>query len=234
MSNINAGTVTVRVEGKDIGLSDLLTRLSSQMNNGIGAIRNYNTTLAALDPTTRGIQAEQLRFAQSLAAVAAKSGDTASGIRILGQALGQVNTQTTAAQQALGQMQGLLNQQAAASQKARFSFDGLYQGIQTVVGGYQILSRVVGDVAQVIGEGNQLEKTLTTFRVLSGSTEQYTQNLALAREQQAQFGGSLNDVVEGMSSFANLSARTGIEVNKLTNVARALATVDPAQGFKGM
>lgn len=36
-----------------------------------------------------------------------------------------------------------------------------------------------------------------------------------------------------MSNFANLSKRTGIEIDKLTNLARAMAVIDPAQGFKG-
>src|SRR5215216_4897304 len=168
MSNVNGGTITVRVSGQDVGLSDLLARLNTQMNAGMGTIRNYNTTLQALDPTTKALQADQLRFAQSMAAVAAKSGDTAGGIRILGQALGQVNTQTTAAQQALGQMQGLLNTQSAAADKAKFSFGGVAQGLQTLIGGYLVATRVIGEFGKIIGEGNELEKTLTTFRVLSG------------------------------------------------------------------
>lgn len=233
MSNVNGGTITVRVAGQDVGLTDLLARLNTQMNSSMGTIRNYNTTLQALDPTTKALQAEQVRFAQSMASVAAKSGDTAGAIRILGTTLQGVNTQTVAAQQGMSQLQGLLNAQDAAAKKASFSFAGLAQGIQTLVGGYLIASRVIREFAQIVGEGNELEKTLTTFRVLSGSAEQYEKNLALAREQQNKFGGSLNDTVEGMSSFANLSARTGIEITKLTNTARALAIIDPAQGFKG-
>jgi len=233
MSNVTGGTITVRVSGQDVGLSDLLARLNTQMNSGLGAIRNYNTTLESLNPTTKAVQAEQVRFAQAMAAVAAKSGDTAGAIGILGTALTQVNTQTVAAQQGLGQMQNLLNNQAAAAEKASFSFKGVAQGLTTLIGGYVVASRVVREFGEVIGTGNELEKTLTTFRVLSGSAAEYEKNLALAKNQQALFGGSLNDTVEGMSEFANLSHRTGIEVTKLTNLSRALATVDPAQGFKG-
>ena len=133
----------------------------------------------------------------------------------------------------MNQLQTSINSSAAAAQKQSFSFQGVAQGLQTLVGGYLVATRVIGAFGQVINQGNELEKTLITFRVLSGSAEQYEKNLALAKAQQDRFGGSLQDTVEGMSNFANLSRRTGIEIDKLTNLARAMAVIDPAQGFKG-
>lgn len=233
MSNVNGGTITVRVEGRDVGLSDLLQRINTQMAASGQNARNYATQMAQIDPILKRTDTELARYAQSLAAVAKAQGDTAGSQRILAQGLSQLTPNTTSANQVMLQLQNSLNAQDVAAKKAGFSFGGLAQGLQTLVGGYLVATRVIQGFGEVIAQGNELEKTLTTFRVLSGSQEQYTANLALARQQQQQFGGSLNDVVEGMSSFANLSARTGIEINKLTNTARALATVDPAQGFKG-
>jgi hypothetical protein len=233
MSNVNGGTITVRVQGQDVGLSDLLARINAQMATSGGNARNYAQQMAQISPIMRQTDNELGRYAQSLAAVAKAQGDTAGSQRILAQGLQGITPATTAANSVMLQLQNSLNAQDAAAKKAQFSFGGLAQGLTTLVSGYLVATRVISTFGEAIGQGNELEKTLTTFRVLSGSQEQYAKNMDLARQQQSQFGGSLNDVVEGMSSFANLSARTGIEINKLTNVARALATVDPAQGFKG-
>lgn len=233
MSNVNGGTITVRVQGQDVGLSDLLSRINQQMAASGQNARTYATQMAQIDPVTRRIDQGLARYTQSLASVAKAQGDVAGSQRILVQGLQGITPATTSANQVMAQLQNSLNQSQAAAAKQAFSFGGLAQGLTTLVSGYLVATRVIAAFGEVIGAGNELEKTLTTFRVLSGSQEQYAKNMELARQQQAQFGGSLNDVVEGMSSFANLSARTGIEIQKLTNTARALATVDPAQGFKG-
>lgn len=256
MSNVNGGTITVRVEGKDIGLSELLARINQQMATSGQSARSYATTMASIDPTLQKTQSELARYATSLASVAAAQGDTAGAQRILGSALQRMTADTTQANQVLLKLQQSINAEAAAAEKDAAAIqrlaaekaklantqpannavaqnDAQTASLGRLVTGYFVATRVVKEFGEVINQGNELEKTLTTFRVLSGSQEQYAKNLQLAKEQQAQFGGSLNDTVEGMSSFANLSARTGIEINKLTNTARALATIDPAQGFKG-
>jgi hypothetical protein len=233
MSNANGGTITVRVEGKDIGLSDLLARINQQMAVSGTTARSYATQMAQIDPVLRKTDSELARYATSLAAVARAQGDTAGSQRILAQSLQTITPATTSANQVMLQLQNSLNQQQKAAATATSGYQGLSVGLGTLVGAYFVATRVISSFGEVINQGNELEKTLTTFRVLSGSTEQYTANLALAKQQQSQFGGSLNDVVQGMSSFANLSDRTGIEITKLTNLARAMATVDPAQGFKG-
>ena len=233
MSNANGGTIVVRVEGRDVGLSDLLARINSQMNSSGANVRNYATAMSQIDPATRQAESELARYAQSLAAVAAKSGDTGGAVKILGQALQQLTPATTSANQVQAQLQGYLNQQEAAANKASFSLGNLAKGLYVLQAGYQAVMQVASAAIEAIGKGNELEKTLLTFRVLSGTQEQYQQNLVLARQQQDRFGGSLQDTVEGMSNFANLSRRTGIEISKLTNLARAMAIIDPAQGFKG-
>lgn len=254
MSNVNGGTITVRVEGKDVGLSDLLTRINSQMAASGQNARNYATQMASIDPVTQRTDQALSRYATSLAAVAKAQGDTAGSQRLLVAGLQGITPATTSANNVMLALQKSLNAEAIAAERdaaALAKLNAIKQStppapansadpntekiltLGKLVTAYNVAARVVREFGEIIGEGNQLEKTLTTFRVLSGSTEQYEKNLALAKTQQTQFGGSLQDTVEGMSSFANLSARTGIEINKLTNTARALATVDPAQGFKG-
>jgi hypothetical protein len=229
----NGGTIVVRVQGVDIGLSDLLSRLNAQMAGSQGTIRNYATAMAQIDPATKAADQSLARYAQSLAAVAAKSGDIVGAQQILVNALQQITPATASANQVQAQLQGYLNQTSDAAERQNGSMNRLAAAAVTLRIGFQVATSVIREFNQVVAEGNQLEKTLTTFRVLSGSQQNYEKNLSTAREQQAKFGGSLNDTVEGMSEFANLSRRTGIEIQKLTNLARALAIVDPAQGFKG-
>jgi len=233
MSNVSGGTITVRIQGQDVGLSDLLTRINQQMQTSGQTARNYASQMAQINPALKSADSELARYAQSLASVAKAQGDTVGSQKLLAEALQQITPATTSANQVMLQLQNSLNQQEKAAQKTVNSNQQLASGLTVLVGAYAIGTKVVREFSEVIGVGNELEKTLTTFRVLSGSAQEYQSNLALARNQQSLFGGSLNDTVQGMSEFANLSHRTGIEVNRLTNLARALATVDPAQGFKG-
>ena len=250
---VQGGTIVVRVEGKDVGLSDLLTRINQQMAASGQSARSYATAMAQVSPITQKTDQALARYSISLAAVAKAQGDTLGSQQLLAQGLQQITPATQSANAVMLQLQKSLNAEAAAAEKDAIALQRLnqvkQQAIPTtpttdpniartatlgrLVTAYFVATRVVKGFEEVIGQGNELEKNLTTFRVLSGSQEQYAKNLALAKEQQQLFGGSLNDTVEGMSSFANLSTRTGIEINKLTNLARAMATIDPAQGFKG-
>lgn len=231
--SVNGGTVVVRVEGRDVGLSDLLARINTQMSAGQGTIRNYATAMTQLDPAVLKAERELAGYARTLAAVAAKSGDFNGAQRILVQAMAQLTPATTSANSVQLQLQNTINQNAQASAKASVGIRDFAAGMIGLQSVTALVSRGLQEVKEAISLGNELEKTLTSFRILSGSQDKYEKNLAAVRQQQALFGGSLEDNVEGMSEFANLSNRTGIEIQKLTNLSRALATVDPAQGFKG-
>lgn len=116
-------------------------------------------------------------------------------------------------------------------------------GVEEAVGGLSTGLGVLGlsaGVGTLISLGNDalqsanaLEKTEATVRALSGSQERYNDVLAQARQGQALYGGSLNDNLKALGSFVNLSNRTGVELSNIDNIARRLATVDPAQGIEG-
>lgn len=231
---VEGGRIVVRVEGRDVGLSDLLSRINSQMNASGSSSRNYVTAMNQISPITQRTDQALARYAQSLASVAQRSGDTVGAQRILAQALQQITPATASANQVQNQLQGYLNQSAAAASKTSFSLMGVAQGLFFLRGAYATIAGVAKTfVADTIEAGNALEKQLVTFRVLSGSSEAYESNLAQVRSQQAAFGGSLKDTVEDMSGFVVLSRNTGVELSKLANLARAMSIIDPAQGFKG-
>lgn len=226
MANIQGGTISVVLQGKDIGLSSLLQRIQTDMQRGVVSAKQYDAAMAQLDPVTRKNEQSLLAYAQSLARVAEKQGDVAGAQRILAQALGQVTPNTTAANNALNQLQGTIVRQEQAIQKSGLSFAKLGQAFQGLIGSYFVVTQAAQTFAAAISAGNALEKQEATFRALSGSQEQYVKNLEVARAQQQRFGGSMQDTLENLSGFVNLSNRTKISLNDLADTARGLAIID--------
>jgi len=233
MTTVNGGTVVVRISGQDVGLATLLQRIQREMNNTAGVARRYATQINQIDSDMKRGDAEKARYAATLARIAAAMGDTSGATRILTQALRQVAPATQAAADLQLQLQQHLNSVANASRGEFDAIEQLKKGLLSL--GIALSAQAVTSfVKEAIEAGNQLEKLTTTFKVLSGSQDTYEQNLAIAKDQQDKFGGSLQDTVEGLSSFANLSKRTGVDLQQLTNLARELAIIDPVQGFKGI
>lgn len=255
MATINGGTLLVTIEGRDVNLTQVLQKIEREMQRGVAAARNYDTTIASLPRNIQRTEAAQAAYAQSLARNATAAGDTAGAIKILASALQTLTPNTTAAVNVLNQLQATLNRQTtAAQQAASATFKASQQqaaadaaannarlsgitssisGFQKLVSAYFAVTTAAQAFASAINAGNELEKAQVTFRALSGSTEAYEKNLAAAREQQNRFGGSLQENIDGLSGFANLAKRTGIDIKELANLARGLATIDPVQGFKG-
>jgi hypothetical protein len=233
MPTIDGGRIVVTLEGRDVSLGQLLTRIEGQMQSGIVQARNYDTTLAQVSATQARQEASTLAYAQSLARGAAATGDFAGAQRILASALQQVTPNTTAASNAVNQLQTTIQKASIAQTEQNSVFSNAAQGFNKLIGAYFAVSTAAQAFGAVINQGNELEKQQAVLKGLSGNMENYEKNLAAAKAQQDKFGGSLEDNIEGIANFANLSNRTGIEISKLTELARGLATVDPAQGFKG-
>jgi len=228
-TSANGGVISVVVQGKDVGLSDLLARITSQANAAGQPIRNYASAIAQLDPATKAAQGSLAAFAQAQARLAVASGDTVGAVRLLASALQQLTPNTSAALSVQTQLQSVLSSMPEAADRGGISLANLANAVIAIRGAFEVATQIIKGFGEVINQGNELEKTETSFRVLSGTAVKYAENMQEARNQQALFGGTLNDTIEGMTEFANLSNRTGIEITKLTNLARGLATVDPAQ-----
>lgn len=203
------------------------------MEKGAATARNYDVAIAQIDPSTKRSQASTAAFGQSMARAAVASKDYAGAQQYLINTLKELTPGTTAANNVLTQLQNTLNQQEAAAKKGSASLQDLVGGVTKLVGAYVLLSGAAQSVGAAIGAGMELEKQQATFQALSGSAAAYQENLAAAKAQQALFGGSLKDTLENMSGFVILSKNTGVELSKLANLARAMAVIDPAQGFKG-
>lgn len=248
MPDVQAGRLIVRLEGQDVNLTTLLVRVEQQMKRSASSAKTYDTTLQQLSNSERRGEASKAAYAQALARSAVAAGDDAQAIKILSQTLQQLTPNTTAATNVLTQLQNTLNKQTTAAQQAAAAQEkanaaqlratqqvGQNQlsaisssigALQRLATAYFAVTTVASAFTSVIAKGNELEKAEVTFRALSGSTEAYQQNLAAARDQQSRFGGSLTENIDGLSNFANLAKRTGININELAELARGLATID--------
>ena len=69
--SVSGGTIVVRVQGQDIGLTQLLAKINSSMQSGQGTIRSYATAMNQISPQAKQAETALAKYAQSLAAVAA-------------------------------------------------------------------------------------------------------------------------------------------------------------------
>lgn len=234
MADIQGGRIVVTVEGKDVGLADLLKKVETGMTQTAIQTKYFGATMKELDPIQKSVESSSAAFASSLANNAVASKDYNSAISILANTLQtELTPGTVAYNRVATQLQTVINRQTDEIKAQGSPITNLAGGLNKLVGAYFAVTQGVQLFLQAIESGNQLEKTEATFRALSGSQENYERNLGIARSQQEKFGGSLQDNIEGLSGFANLSQRTGIQLESLANIARRLAIIDPAQGFKG-
>lgn len=116
-------------------------------------------------------------------------------------------------------------------------FQGFASKIGAVAGVFNIVAGAIGSAVQgmteLVERANRLEKASATISALSGSTKNYTSVLAIATKQQAKFGGSLEENLQGFVSLVPVAKRYGLDLQQIDNIARRLAIVDPLQGFSG-
>lgn len=231
---IDGGRVVVRLEGKDINLSQLITKVEQEMNSARGAVKSFDSSLAQLSPTLKRVESQNLAYASALAKFEAAAGRSGNAIKILSSAIAQSTPNTTAAATALANLQNQLNRYGAEAEAARqktlnFATNAA-SSFNQLIGASFALQAVGQSFAALINAGNQLEKTQATFRALSVTQEEYTKNLAIAKEQQALFGGSLEENMQNLSGFIFTARTAGVDLDELANIARRLAIIDPVQG----
>lgn len=256
MTDIQGGRVIVSFEGRDSNLSALMQKIQQSATATTSSIGQLQQTYTILEANQRKAEQTILSVAQAHARERLAAGDTSGAIRILSQAQAQLTANTDLSFRAQTQLTNVLRRTAEAAQQAaqeqvrlnqaqttsaRAQTTGSLAGLQSqlsLIGrlsaGYFALTRVASTFTDAIAAGNQLEKTQALTEALSGSSARYAEVLALAQNNQQKFGGSLQENLESLSGFVNLSNRTKVSLEDLNNIARRLAIVDPVQGFKGM
>jgi hypothetical protein len=103
----------------------------------------------------------------------------------------------------------------------------IFGGLQFAIGG------TAAAIGGLVEQANRLDRAAATVNALSGSFQGFNQVLALATMQQAKFGGTLEENLQGFNSLIPVAKRYGADLLQLDNIARRLAVIDPVQGFQG-
>ena len=64
---IDGGRVIVRLEGKDVNLSQLITKIATQMDKGKGSTNEYLQTMDKISPSMKRTESEIVAYATALA-----------------------------------------------------------------------------------------------------------------------------------------------------------------------
>jgi hypothetical protein len=95
------------------------------------------------------------------------------------------------------------------------------------------IGTVVNTTTELIKKANDLDKVASTVNALGGSFSRFSEAMKVATTQQALYGGTLSETMQGLTSLMPIAKRYGADLGQLDNVARRLAVVDPLQGFEG-
>lgn len=233
MTQVQAGTVVVTLEGKDVSLSNVISTVEKRMDAAVKTAGRYNTVIEDTTAKQNRANSQILANARALSTYARNTGDAKGAIALLNNAIDQITPGTVQSRQALATLSGTLNSVKKEIAESNQPLTNLAGSFNKIIG-FAFAAQTAFEALRVpIELANQAEKIDATFRALSGTTQEYEKNLAIARAEQARFGGSFAEVQADISGFIFTARTAGVEVNQLTNLARKLAIVDPAQGMKG-
>lgn len=232
MADITGGTIRYKITGDDSGLVKTLQDIESKLKNLAGASGGAGTGLKGLGRSARDAEGEVLRLAKAQARLAQVQGDNQQAANILRNALAGTTKETITSVSAQTQLQRVQNLISGQTKTLTGQIQGLTNSLGGLAAGF-LVTEGIGFVKSLVDGANTLEKTKATVLALSGSQERYNEVISIATSQQKKFGGSLQENLEALGGFVNLSNRTGVELQKLENIARRLAIVDPVQGFSG-
>ena len=92
---------------------------------------------------------------------------------------------------------------------------------------------VVNGIGSIIAKANELDKVASTVNALGGTFSNFSRAMIVATQQQALYGGTLQETLQGLTSLMPIAKRYSVDLGQLDNIARRLAVVDPLQGFQG-
>ena len=87
---IDGGKVVVRLEGRDVNLSQLITKIERDMKGASTVINQFDGNMAKLGATTKRTESETLAYAQAMARADIAAGRYSQGIQRLAAAITQI------------------------------------------------------------------------------------------------------------------------------------------------
>lgn len=182
----------------------------------------------------------QQQLADSEVRAARASGDHGKALQLVDQQLKQTAADTKRYNDLLTRKGEIEQQQTRAQQAAPSSPQQALRGglsdLQQVAGLAGIAVGTQQLIQQGIAAGRDalaLDTTERSLRSIAGTQQAYNQTVALARENQRLFGGSLNDNLQNLTAFAVTTRRTGVDLAQLNDISKRLAILSPEQGASG-
>jgi hypothetical protein len=183
-------------------------------------------------------ESQTLAFARARAQLLRDSGNLAGAERLLQGALANTTRSSVAtigAQRQLLAVQKQIGRESAVAAGGVRTLSGTLGGLQSALGAIGVgvgLDVLVSQGAAAVQSANQLERTEAIMQQLAGTEARYAEITALAAQNQALFGGSLNDNLTPLNALLQLSNRTGAELQNLNTASQLLLASNPAAAFE--
>src|SRR5262245_658516 len=212
------------------------------------AIRELEQAMARQAAQERALLRGGQQIAQSEIRAATAARDYARALSLVDQQLDQAIPGTRRYNDLLAQ-QATLERQAAQEAQRRSqvgppgaapggpsSVGGAVAGLQSAAGLLAGGGAIAGVTSFAVGAGQEalaLRRTQNVLHELTGTQRNYNETLALARQNQILYGGSLQDNIKQLQGFAVAARRSGVSVQSLNELSKRLAILSPEHGAAG-
>ena len=235
-----AAELVAVVSGKEVGVSALLSKVEAGLRKTDAQVNKTSQGFSGgLSRAQQKASGDALSLAQSYARLDSAMGRPAAGADRLRQALANAEFASIKQANAIQIQIAQLDRLASAGARGASGFDKIVSGAKAAGQAFGALGIALGAqqlVAFGVDAGREavaLSRTEAALKQLAGSQAAYTNVLAIARQQQQLFGGSLNDNLSDLSSFVVQAKSSGAQLSTLVDLSQRLATFDPGQGIKG-
>ena len=214
------------------GLEQQLTKLNTQAGTATQGMRRYgDAKQRAANDALRLAQAE----ARNLTVLGNQQGAYTrlqAGINQYRLAMDSTVASRVRLTQAETQAERIQQRLSGNYTSLRASIGNLIGNVQSLAAAYGVLQLAQAGITAV-NLANEAERTQTSITGLAGSTERYNRILALARQQQLAFGGSLQANLEPFRDLTLVSNKTGASLEQLLKTSQQLQFIRPAEGLEG-
>lgn len=235
----------------EVRLTAVINQLASQYREAANQTQGVNARAAELQRAKALAAAKAGKFDEADRIAGSLGGFVNNGVNPRGgkggtagrQAMseGELDPQAKADREQLREQLKGMREQAALKGQGQGGFLKTLRNISAFAGSllniYGAVSSAVGfvvdNVNKLIDKANQLDKVSSTVNALGGSFTNFNVAMQVATRQQAIYGGTLQETMQGLTSLMPLTKRYGADLGQLDNIARRLAVVDPLQGFQG-
>jgi hypothetical protein len=185
----------------------------------------------------RRAAAETDRLRDSEIRLARAQGDRGRALQLVNTQLQSATPNTLRYNKLLIDQANILKQGNSLSQQ--FS-QGITSGIAGIIGPAAIATAAIGGLFAAVqggiaagGEALALREQRNSLRAVAGDTALYAEAVAVARQQQLLFGGTIRENLDGIQGLTIVSRESGASLKQLIDLTQRLQLKSPEQGVGG-